>query len=88
MSDNSQRESEAQGAALRQGVEFVLFGLRRVCTGGSSGLDEEGRGVLPHQALLGGLLSAVSLPVDRGGVRRPLAQPADGLQRSAEMPGF
>ncbi len=53
------QEAVGQDAALEDGVELVLHGLRQVGAGRGFGLGEEGRGVLLHQAVQRGLLGAV-----------------------------
>jgi hypothetical protein len=68
-----------QDAALKERVELVFDELRQVGACSVFGLDDEGRGVLPHQAVQRGLFRAVALLVDRSASRRPLGLPADGL---------
>ena len=72
--------------AFEEGVELVLQELRHVGAGGRLCLGDEGRGVLPHQAVQRGPLRAVTLVVDRGAIWRPLGVPADGLH--ARLPMF
>jgi hypothetical protein len=52
--------------------EHVLNELRQVGSGCSFDLGEEGRGVLPHQAVQRDLFRAVTLVVDRRTIRRPV----------------
>jgi len=73
------QEAVGQDAAFEKGVELVFDELRQVGAGRVFGLGEEGRGVLPYQAVQRGLLRAVAFVVDRGAMRRPLGPPANGL---------
>jgi hypothetical protein len=57
------QEAVGQDAASEEGVELVLHKLRQVGPGGSFGLGEEGGGMLLYQAVLRGLLEAVTLVV-------------------------
>ena len=66
----------------RKASNSALGVLRQIGPGGGFGVDEEGRGVLLHQAVQRGLLGAVTLKVDRhrqsfGGAGRLSAALAD-----------
>ena len=54
------QEAAREDAAFEKGVELVLDELRQIGAGGGCGLGDEGRGVLLHQAVQGGLLGAVA----------------------------
>ena len=77
--ESEAQEAMGQDAALEEGVGLVLDELRQAGTGGLLGLDEEGLGVLLHQAVQRGLLGAVALVVDRRAIRRPVGLPTDCL---------
>ena len=64
------QEAAREDAAFEKGVVLVFDELRQIGAGGGFGLGEEGRGVLLHQAVQGGLLGAVALVVDRGTIWR------------------
>lgn len=76
-----------QRAALQERVELVPDELRQVGAGSVFGLGEEGRAVLPHQAVRRSLFRAVALTVVRGAIRRPLGLPADGLHEGPQNGG-
>ena len=57
-----------QNAALQESVELVFDELRQAGAKGLFGLGEEALGMLLHQAVLRGLLGAVTLVVDRGAI--------------------
>ena len=71
------QEAVGQDAAFEEGVELVPHKLRQV--GAGSGLRDEGRGVLLHQAVQRGVFGAVTLVVDRGAIGRPLGLLHRGL---------
>ena len=73
------QKAVSEDAALEEGVELVLDELRQVGAGRGFGLGEEGRNVLLHQPVEGGLRWAVALLVDRDAIGRPLGLPANGL---------
>ena len=76
-------EAMGQHAAFEKGVEIVPHKLQQVGAGCGLSQLEEGRGVLPHRAMLRGLFGPVTFVVDRGAVRRPdrrIGPPADGLR--------
>ena len=73
------QEGVRQDATLEERVELVLDELRQIGACSVFGLRDEGRGVLPHQAVQRGLLRAMTLVVNGCAIRRPLGLLADGL---------
>ncbi len=66
------QEAVGQDAALEERVELVRHEPRKIGAGVGSGLGDEGRGVLPHQAVQRSHLGAMTLAVDRRFTARPV----------------
>jgi hypothetical protein len=71
-----------QDAALKKGVELAFDEPRQFTARAGLGVRDGADRMLPHQAVLGGLLGAMALVGDRGAVGRLL-----GLQPMASAMG-
>jgi len=71
--------AQPQDAAPEEGIELVLDEPGQLGTRAGFGVGDEAGCVLLHQVVQRGLLRAVALVINRGGIRCPLGLPAEAL---------